>query len=631
MDTGSRRDFLRTTGITATTAGLFGIVASDISGISNSAAARDIDTSQQTRRLDRRMIETEISRRAAAYLAQRRLVVDYYRIGRRLAYPLPVESLSLPKMRVPSIKVYPWSIWMMWELEERIGSLAWAGQWLGNKTAKQAASVDLAALTRWPKYAQLGRPDLSSGHAGRLMWRAFRQWSWLGDALRKQIRSACRRHVDEILPGSNKLHGKYTSKDQLLAAQSTYLLHNIPLIGTIGAALTAQVAQHPAAKLLNHRVAMIFEAILDKRNEGHAEGVGYDGYVLDFIADWLSVVDERTRQAILIHPRLGDYLDESYILAAPGTAENVAALSDVEPREMPFHLSAQAKLAAMQPNPIRSWHLARCRANWLRVDALAALHPSIDRLVGRTPKAGALNAHYAIVLRSGWTSKDLAVAIACSTSAMSHIQCDNGSLVIGTQGRWPIADPGYQQYVKGAEREYTLGPIAHNAPVINGACQNRKAPRLVSLRSTAPNTDQAVIELTDCYPTKLQVQSVVRTVWRADTNLVVVADRISGNNIHNINYYWHGHRAASWWSNNGWLLVHLPDTDIWFTSPQTHGDDSNVERLAGSRGQLTLTANVEPKYETIWWVFALAAEPPIITTQADGKEIEVCGQKFRAG
>ena len=51
---------------------------------------------------------------------------------------------------------------------------------------------------------------------------------------------------------------------------------------------------------------------------------------------------------------------------------------------------------------------------------------------------------------------------------MGHLQCDTGSLVVGTRGRWVVSDPGYQQYMQKQERVFTLGVSSHNAPVING-------------------------------------------------------------------------------------------------------------------------------------------------------------------
>ena len=121
--------------------------------------------------------------------------------------------------------------------------------------------------------------------------------------------------------------------------------------------------------------------------------------------------------------------DPDGIEGAPGEAARVAEHSDVEPKEMPFHLSAQAKLQALKPDAVRNWHFSRCRIDWLRSECLAFLHRGLRDTTVKEPPAGALNAHYAAVLRTGWESDDLAAVISTSRSPMSHIQRDGDSLI----------------------------------------------------------------------------------------------------------------------------------------------------------------------------------------------------------
>lgn len=604
----SRREFLLATG---------GACA-----LARGVSASPVDSS-------RAGIEAEIRRRAEDYQSQRYLVVDYYRIRRKLAYPLPVESLSIPSVPVPSISDYPWPIWMLWELEERVNSLGWAAEWFKNKEFAQTASRDIEALTGWPRYRQYRQPDLSSGHAGRLLWIGFTKWPWVSGPLREKVRAACRRHVDEVLPESDRHFGQIRSKQDLLALPSPYgKLHNIPLIGTVGAALTASVANHPAASHLNQLVRAIFGAILDLRAKGFTEGVGYDGYVLDFIADWLEVLPAGERQEILAHPNLKQYLEESYMLAAPGAMERVAELSDVEPKEMPFHFSAQAKLEHFQRDSTRAWFLRRWKLDWVRSDALGALHPLVDRLRGEAPEPGALNAHYAAVLRTGWEDKDLAVAISCTNSPMGHLQSDNGTLVIGTRGQWIISDPGYQQYMRGIEREFTLGPAAHNYPVINGIQQDKKQPRLLLLNRVEPGVFQAKLELAACYPAEAKVRSLVRNTWLNSQSCVIVADLIEADGVQKLTYHWHGNPEAAWWSRDGWILIHMRDANLWLTSPQARLSDANIQRLPGSRGQLTVVADADPASLVIWWAFAIMDTPPRVEPVAGGRGIQILGKRF---
>ncbi len=69
--------------------------------------------------------------------------------------------------------------------------------------------------------------------------------------------------------------------------------------------------------------------------------------------------------------------------------------------------------------------------------------------------------------------------------------------MIGRRGRWILSDPGYQQYMPGAEREFTIGPAAHNYPVIDGINQTAKAGRRLALDAPA---------LTACHPEKPALQ-----------------------------------------------------------------------------------------------------------------------------
>lgn len=575
-------------------------------------------------------VEDEIRRRARRQLAQTRLVVDYYRIGRRLAYPLPLRRLSLPGVQVPGISAYPWATWLVWTLEERITCLGWAAEWFADEQARTKATADLDALAEWPVYQQYDGPDLSSAHAGRVLWTAATRWRWPDDALRRRVRAACHRHAQLLSLASNKLYSSVTSRHDVLGPTGPRVsLHNIPLIGLLGAALTAAAAEHPTRKVLNGRLHALFGAVLELRAKGYGEGLAYDGYVLDFVADWLSALPEAERLPILDHPSLRQYLEQSYRLGAPGAAHQVAEIGDVEPLQMPFHLSAQAKLLRLRADPLASWLLGRCPVEVLRSDGLAALG-SIDPLpAGRAPVAGALDAHYAAVLRSGWEAEDLAVAVSCSNSPMGHLQSDSGTLVIGTRGEWLIADPGYQQYAPGDEREFTVGPAAHNAPLIDGRAMTQKRARLLARESTGSGMHRLAIDLTACYPALAAVKAVVRNVWLAGKTMVVVADEIQAGPQSSATYHWHGASRAAWWFEGGAALITLGQARLWIAGSRVRLNGGALQRLPGSRGQLTLVAKLDGAGPVVWWVFALADSPPELKPGGDGRELHVGGQIFR--
>lgn len=586
----------------------------------------------------RKMIETEIQRRAERQLRQTRLVADYYRIRRRLAWPLPVVSLSAPRVALSGrydTQQYPWAIWMLWALEERIASLGWAGQWLDDAACRDAACVDLAALADWPDYRGGDRADLPFGHAARCMVSACREWEWLGDELRAALAAAMVRMVDDALPRFRETYAAFNSpEDYLSADRLPGQLHNIPLIGAMGMAMAASTVGHDAAGELNARLDAALTAWLAVRERGVTEAVAYDGYVHDFMIPWLTAQgDAGRRERLARHPQLDRLLDESAMLSAPGAMMEVAELSDVEPRHMPFHASAHARRCAIRPSAALAWYLLRCDVSLMPADGLAAIHGALDSLVpladaSAAPACPAMDAHYALVLRTGWDAPDLSVAAACSASPFGHVHDDNGSVVIGTAGRWLLADPGYQQYLKASEREFTLGASAHNAPVINGVAQTRKAPRRLALAGQGADGHLA-IELADCYETDAKLKTVARHVWLAGRGLVVVADRIEGEGVRSARWQWHGHPEAAWWIEDNWATIYLDGSTLSFTSPGAMIGPAHLDRLRGSRGHLTLSLDVLSPPPVTWWVFALAPDHPTITPADAGQALTVAGQTFR--
>ena len=570
----------------------------------------------------RQRIHDEMRRRAAHHKAQKHLIVDYYRIRRRVAYPLPVKSLNIPSIPVPGIPIYPWATWMTWALEERVNALGWAAQWFDDGEARQAVERDLWHLAQWPEYQQYPSPDLSQGHASRLLANSYRQWPWLEQEVREVMAAAMKRIVTHSGPLVEERLGRYhTIEDILAAAEPHIVVANIPTIGALGVALAANAIGAPEAAALNDRLKTVILALFTQRESGLTEGVAYDGYVLDFVLDWLAFLPETERAAIIEHPQFGRYFDESLWLGAPGEAAQVAELGDVEAQEMPFHMGAQAKAWVYQPTAVRTWYLRQCRLDWQRAEALAALEAVPEEMVATEPLApAAVDAHCATVLRSGWENDDVAVVVASSNSPMGHVAANFGSLCIGTQGQWFIQTPGYQQYMKSSEREFTIGKVSRNTPVVDGEGVTQKAGRVLHLREN-PHCYTAAFDLAGCYAAVDAACAMTRSVTLAiqeTCQAVLIEDQIGMPINQSLEYYWHGHPEAAWWVEDGWAMLALNGKTLWFTSPQFVFDGSAVERLRGSRGQLTLTnsfspsldKNLKPQEKTVQWLFILQDECP---------------------
>jgi len=211
---------------------------------------------------------------------------------------------------------------------------------------------------------------------------------------------------------------------------------------------------------------------------------------------------------------------------------------------------------------------------------------------------------------------------------MGHIQSDSGTLVIGTRGKWLVADPGYQQYVRGEEREFTVGAAAHNAPLINGHAPSQKRPRRIVLEDVSPSIHRVAIDLTTCYPAEAALKTLVRHVWLSGKNLVVVADHVEATKPPQATYHWHADPAAAWWFEAGWALIALRDAQLWFTSNQGRLSGADLERLPGSRGQLSLVSTIDGAGPGVWWVRALAWARPTLHADGEGRQIRLLDQTF---
>ncbi|MHB9131190.1 MAG: heparinase II/III domain-containing protein [Armatimonadota bacterium] len=535
----------------------------------------------------------ELCRRAAMYAKATRLTVNYYRIRRKVSYPLPPDDRINITLPLPFGGHYPWETWLAWEWEQRIYSLGSAGDLLGEFRWRALADADVRHMTAWQRY---GAPaGLTVGHFVRTMLTGLQQWHWLSTETQMAIRDRMYWLIDEYLHWLSVECQLDHVPDMAVDEQNrNRILNNIRFIALLSFDRAAASIEHPAAEMIHRYTVSLTRYALDAHADSYTETVAYDGYVLDFIADWLPILTAPERDELLSHPSLSGWLAQSWHLGAPGCLPNVAQIGDVEPRAMPFHLSAHAKLRLL---PTSDWLLGQCPVDWLRSDALASLVSRSLKHVA-PPQAGEDAVNMALTSRSGWTHDDLAVVLSCHACETGHLHRDNGTIAIGVGNEWLIDDPGYQQYLDTTERTFTLAPEAHNAPVINGHGQMRNAGRRL-------HVDHIAVDLLACYPVALGLTRIERHLWRLDTHGVLVADCFGGAlDDAMIGYFWHGHPDAAWYAEDGIAILTLNAYHLWCRCLHTDVGFDNICRRSGSRGHLTLEVRIPASINTIWWCFS---------------------------
>lgn len=571
-------------------------------------------------------IETILDQRARSFLARKHLAVHCYRIRRRFALPLPlVERPTRPvSVRAFKEREYPWLIWALWALEERVLTLGFAAELGLGEGSRRVCQRELLALSSWPAFCANNKLDLPFAHAGYTLSTAL-EWGWLNASFRETLEQALHRYVDEGLPLLPERYLSGQSVAVLASEPKVYQhLHNIALITFASLALAAERCGHVERERLSSALFNWLIVRYDSFADGFTEGASYDGYLATFVVSWLFTQPQSRADAILTHPGFADLARQCQVLACPGAPERSAELGDVEPAEMPFVWSALAKAQQLTFCPERDALLQSVDVGWLRADGLAigisqartksdATDLEVAGLLAAVDDAGFQACNSAVSLGSGAGAGEVKVVASLSRSPMNHIQVDNGTVAIGYRGRWWITGPGYQQYLKTSEREFTLGAAAHNTPVIAGKAQTSKCPRLYHHGQRQDGIAFMLLDLTDCYPDDLGLGSAVRAIWLIDQAHVVVCDTlVMADTALPVQYSWHGHPDAYWGVDRGALFLSLedaPGSTCWVSSPAHIFQMTDIQRLKGSRGQqsLQVLSNSASKH---WWVFSFTDQPP---------------------
>jgi Heparinase II/III-like protein len=549
-------------------------------------------------------LEEEILRRAILLASQRVLQVDYYRIQRKYAWKLPLTSLGeLPNDPVPGLPNYPWATWLTWTLEERIFTLGWAAEWTGEKNWILLAQRDLQALASFPRYfSDPHHCTLDASWCGRILATALLDWTWLSPALTQAIRAALNRFLREANTYLTSILGQL-SDPVTRPAQTAKLMSNIPLIGFLSCALVATMVDHPKKDELNNRAQELLTELARQHGNGLSEGVCYDGFILDVVSTWLRALPDREGANLIPPLRLNDLFTRTLAFGLPADPSNLAPIGDVEP-QMTFHISAQAKLESLLPCPSRRAWLQAIPLSKMRTEALAFLPHASDASDQSFSTQGIYDGGYGISLRNSPKKLGLTPVLSVHNSASGHLHKDAGHLCLGSQHEWLITDPGYQQYQPGAEREFTLGPTAHNAPVIDGHGQSRILASRCFQTITETHFQGIGIDLTSAYADLPSISSVHRYVWLTPDGIVAIADKFIATAEIGVEYFWHGAPEAFWEKGQNCFSIHGLRSSLTLQAAGISLNKATVTKLNGSPGHLTLEARTPILSGLVWWIFS---------------------------
>lgn len=578
-------------------------------------------------------VKQEISRRLLREKRRRELVVDYYRIGHALSFPLPLAQRPT-KADLPAgiaTITYPWLIWLTWELEERwrIAHVAWRR--FDDRAAGELLQRELAALATWDHfYETMNQPGLATAHLAACLARALANPDgWDAEKL-KSARAAAEALVErDVWPWFLKTW----SGDQPYTARR---LANIPVITLARAAQLARVIGSTRADAMEAKTGEILRAWMKFRTgaELHTEGTAYDGYLMDTLTEWLAFLPAAQRDELLHagHDTFRSLADEWIELTLPGRFDLHAPIGDVEP-QMTFWTAPLLRIASWYKWTDAAWLMARVPLNRLPAASLVEAQPASALFAGATasPPVEPRQHPHAVSLRSGWASRDIAAVVSVPRTPMSHLHNDAGHITLGWQGRFWITDPGYQQYRKGDERTYTLGPAAHNPPVLNTLSQSHRAGVVLGLDRPQPEVQHVALDLGACYNKLPATARVQRDIWLATGNDMgaVVRDTFAALEAKtDVATHWLGGAHLAWAFVDGWARLSDGEHALWIGTVDEPLAPSALTRDVGTRGPLTLShrTNLADGSGVRWWVFWCDAaggwSPPRVTATGSRLHVE---------
>lgn len=562
---------------------------------------------------------------------RKELSVYYYRINHTLAFPLPLSErpTQLPP-GIPELSNYPWFTWLAWALEERWRLLLTAWQLDNDAAAGELVQQELAALAQWSTFAELdGSASLGLGHIAGVLAIAQHQVDQFAPQYAPAIHQAATLLLErDYLPWYEK---RWHGIEEPLPSSH---MHNIPIIALTRSAQLARALNHPSTSTLEQSAKIALRSWCTQRlnpTAPHTEGTSYDGFLMDSVTEWLDTIPEKSKIIAQHQSALASLTEHWLAMTIPGRVDLQVPLSDVEP-EMPFWINALTRLAYWYKQQEAWWLLQYIPPERTPAAAINQLqrHPDQWQSQTKAPIANNVqNVANAIVWRSGWNNQDFAVIIGAGQSKMSHQHQDSGHLILAWQNRAWITDPGYQQYRKGEERDFTIGTAAHNTPVIDGIAQSQRNAEIIAatIDTSTDKSDEhiASLNLTRCYQGIPDQAQILRHIKRHPQRIstqgeslhLVVIDELNGlaaGTAITISWQLGTHLAITF--RHGWLRLSDGENTLWLKSNVGDIQPHHLKRHAGSRGPLTLTYQYKvtyPQQITQWHIHCLPYitwEPP---------------------
>jgi len=278
-----------------------------------------------------------------------------------------------------------------------------------------------------------------------------------------------------------------------------------------------------------------------RRTTGDQEGFLYTSFAMDNI---LSSGDQIARvtgvEGLLADP----YVSEANASGGPnlvhwmlaGLVPGGTALAPISDSAATRYFPVTSAILARRPGGEHSaWYVKQGASTdtltnrFLYGSPDVAVSPPTDLpLQGVVPAAGWAHA------RSGWTASDSLFLMVGNDSNVGHNHYDQNSILIGTNNRWIMSDPGYRDYIPGAGNVFTVRD-GHTGITVDGKSQDRLGGSVMTTGVQSDGNSYFASDATAAYA-GLGMSKVVRRVVALPDQYFYVVDQLEAPAPHS--YGW---------------------------------------------------------------------------------------------
>ncbi|MCM3123843.1 MULTISPECIES: heparinase II/III-family protein [unclassified Mesobacillus] len=459
----------------------------------------------------------EIRQQAEAYAAEQAFTVSYPSCDVVLNIPLPLVEIE-PVGDPPGYTDYPF--WTMYSrtIEERIKVLSFAFAMTGEECFSSKVKeylLSLSAYSKWFEFKHRGAEgNLSNAH--------FLLGMSIGyDAIFSELTDEERSAIEKAIftKGLKPLEIDFENDDShnIIASKRVAMF-----IGSL-AILDAPGHRETVQPFLQNSYEYMRNYLDNRLVDPEIEGLLYLNVAARHLLMAADILFRSAGRDELIKHEYFRLLPDLFLyMMGTGGKSSFVNLSDS------FYkldvLYTMSVLASSAGHPVASWYIHQFPEK--KLDLLLDLK-KIPVPIPPYQYYGENSKMFPVIgwgaLRSGWKEDDHLLAFNASESAKDHNHFDQNNFILHVSGEWLLTNPGYQDYVEGPRREFTIGTVGHNSMLVDGAGQIHRGRSRVVDWYTSENFSFVIGDAKDAYCPELLEWD--REIFHLDQRYYVMIDR----------------------------------------------------------------------------------------------------------